>query len=231
VARLIGFFVLVWLLASLLGHLPVVGPFFERTSCLGFWVSALLLSWGLGRLSQRAIAVRRDASEVKRQLAVDSPQGHGKVGAMFLAQGRAAKALPHLVQAAAGEPEMPEWHYRHGMALLQLGRLEEAHGPLKACLTIDPEHGYGGAQMGMAQVLGQAKQYPAALKALATYERNHGPIPESAFRRGMAHKNLGQKSEAQAAFEEVPKLAQETARYQKKTSNLWVLKAKLASLF
>ena len=231
VFRLIGFFVLAWLLAGLLGQLPVVGPYIQRTGCLGIWVAAMLLSWGVGRWGNFAFQARRDASAVKQALAVDTPTGHGKVGSLFLAQGRARKALPHLENAAEGEPEIAEWHYRLGLARLALGLHAEAHSALQACLELDGEHGYGGARMRMAEVFAQGGHHESALKALEIYERNHGPGPESAYRRGLSLRKLGQKDEAKRAFEEVPKLAQELARYQKQASTQWVLKARLASLF
>lgn len=228
--RLAGFFVLAILLATLLGHLPVVGPLFARTGCIGIWISAMLLSWAFTRYGQRVYRMRKDAAEIRRLAAVASPHTEGKLGTLLLNQGRARKSLEPLARAAAGEPEVAEWHFRLGSARLWTKDMGGAVESLRTCVQIDPEHAYGEAGKRLAEALTRHGRAEEALEVLATVERNHGPSPESAYRRGVALKSLGRKTEARSAFEEVGGLASEAARYQRKSAVGWVLKARLASV-
>ncbi len=229
--RLIGFFVLVVLLTSVLGELPVIGGLFRRTGCIGIWITAIGLSWFLSWWGERALRIGRDRARVRELLAVDNPHNRGKLGSLLLGQGRAQKALVHLEVAAEGEPDAPEWHYRLGCALLEVGRGQEAVQALEACVALDEEYAYGAAQMRYAEALAGAGRHEDALAALATQERNHGPTPESAFRRGKSHKALGDREQARAAFAEVGRLASGVAGYQRREASAWVARARLASWF
>ena len=229
-ARLIGFFVLVFILSRVLGFLPIVGPFLD-SSCFGLWISALLLSWMLSRYGERAVRIRRDGVQIRQLVAVDTPHSNGKIGALLLAQGRTRKAIPHLERAAAGEPDVADWSYRLGCARFEAGDREGALTALRQCVELDEEHAYGVAQMRLAEALGATGHAADSLAALETFERNHGPSPESAFRRGVAHRAVGAKDEARAAFGEVSRLAAESAHYQRKSAGLWSLRARVAALF
>lgn len=229
--RLAAFFIGVMLLYGLLSRLPVVGPFFHHLGCFGVWITAIALSWAVTRYGERAVRVGRDRAAIRRLLAVGSPYNHGKVGTMYLHQGRLRRALEHLERAVAGEPDVAEWHYRRGCALALLKRDEQAVEALQRCVTLEEEHAYGAAQLRLAETLVAAGRDAEALDALAVFERNHGPVPESAYRRGLAWKRLGKAAEARAAFAEVSRLSAEAARYQRRDAGFWTLRAKLAQLF
>ncbi|HED64185.1 MAG TPA: tetratricopeptide repeat protein [Planctomycetes bacterium] len=230
VLRLIGFFVLVFVVRSLLVHVPVIGPLFARTGWIGLWLTAMLLSFVFGRVGERMVRVQRDRAEVRRLLAVDSPHAHGKVGALLLAQGRARAATPHLERAVQGEPDAAEWHYRLGLALSARGERTRAIEELRRALEIDPERGYGTARMRLAQALFEAGEAERSLAELETFERLHGPTPESAYRRARALRVLGRREKARAALDEVGTLAREAARYQKGGAAKWVARAALARI-
>ncbi|MEM7306192.1 MAG: tetratricopeptide repeat protein [Planctomycetota bacterium] len=228
--RLIGFFVLALILSRVLGFLPIVGPLFARTGIFGIWITALLLAWWLSAYGERMVQRRRDRAELRRLEAVDSPHNHGKAGSLLLAQGRAQRALPHLRQAFAGDPESAEWAYRLGDASLRAGRLDDAREALEHCVGLDEEHAYGAAQMRLAETLLAQGEEERSLEALKVVERNHGPSPESAYRRGLALKAQGRKDEAKAAFGEVSSLASQAVKYQKRAATSWVLRAWFAGL-
>jgi len=231
VLRLAGFFLLAIVLASLLGQLPLIGPLFARTGCIGIWISAMLLSWAFTKLGQRAYRLRRDAGEIHRLKAVDSPHTHGKLGTLYLNQGRKKRALEHLQKAVDGEPDVTEWHYRLGCALLASGDAAGAAEAFGHCVDLDEEYAYGAAQMRLAEALTREDRHAAAIEALETLERNHGPSPESAYRRGVAHKAEGDRDAATAAFHDVGRLASEVARYQKKSAFGWTSRAWMAQRF
>lgn len=228
-ARLIGFFVLVVVISSLLGHVPWIGPLFRSTGCIGIWLTAMALSWALTWAGNRAYRMKKDSAEIRRLEAVDSPYNHGKIGSLLLAQGRTRKALAHLERAAAGEPEVAEWHYRLGSALLALGRGADAAVALERAVSIDEEHAYGAAQMRLAEALASVGRYDDALQALERVERNHGPSPESAFRAGAVHRARGDREAARASFRRVGEIAARAAGYQKRDATRWSVRAKMAS--
>jgi len=228
--RLLGFFVLVLVARFVLGYVPVVGGFLRATGFFGLWITAILVGFGLSQLGTLFLRRRRDRANMRALAAVDSPHNHGKLGALLLAQGRLRRALVHLEAAAAGEAEVAEWHYRLGATRLALGRPAEALPELERAVEIDEEHAYGAALMRLAEARAATGAQAEALADFERLERNHGPSPESAFRRGAALKALGRKDEARSAFAEVAELARHAARYQRREAGLWVVRARIASL-
>ena len=226
--RLVVFFVLVIVLAQALAHAPFIGPVFARTGCLGIWVVAAGLSFGMTRLGERLVKGRRTRAEVRRLDLVGGAVNHGKAGALLLLDGSPRRALEHLRLAAEGEPGRAEWHYRLGCALLQLRRTEEALAALRTSVEIDEEYAYGAAQMRLAEALATSGDAEQALHALEVFERNHGPSPESAYRRGRLLRGLGRRAEAAACFQEVGELARTAVRYQRREAMGWSVRATLA---
>lgn len=223
--RVIGFLVLAVLLANVLAHLPLVGPVFRSTGIFGIWIAALLLSLAVTRLTAVTVRRRKDAHEVRRLEAVDSAYNGGKLGSLYLAQGRARRAIEPLQRAVAGEPEVAEWHYRLAQALAKTGDRDGALASIERCLALEEEHAYGQAQLQRAAWSLAAGRADDALEALATFERNHGPTPESAYRRGRAQRAAGNREEARRAFGEVAGLTAQAPGYQRRAALLWSLRA------
>jgi tetratricopeptide (TPR) repeat protein len=229
--RLLSFFLVVLVLSSVVQHLPIIGPIFRGLHFIGFWLIAIGLAWALTRLGEKAILRKRDAPEIRRLQAVDTPHNRGKLGSLLLGQGQARKSLPHFEAAVAGEPEVAEWAYRLGCAHLNVGQPEEAVEALQRVCELDEEYAYGAAQMRLAVALSKTGRYEEALEVLKEQQRNHGPSPENAYRRGMAYKRLGHRTEARLCFDEVGSLAHEAARYKKREAGNWAVRARLASMF
>lgn len=226
--RLVAFFVLVFLLASVLGHVPLIGPLFRGTGILGLLLAAGLLSAVVTSVGARLVAARRLRSELAALGAVDSPRNRGKMGTLYLTRGRPGAALAPLEEAARGEPEVAEWHYRLGLARLATRALEPALEAFERCVALDEEHAYGAAMLRRAECLARLGRGEDALAALATFERNHGPSPESAYRRGRTLQALARKPEARAAFAEAVELARRATRYQRRAATGWALRASVA---
>jgi Flp pilus assembly protein TadD len=224
--RLLGFFVLVVVVMNVLQAVPVIGNMFH--GFFAFWIVAIGLSVLLNHLGTRAIRARHTNVQVRALGHVDSPHNEGKLGSLLLAGGKPHKALAHLEKAVAGEPDSAEWHFRLGSALLQTGRGTDAITSLRRTAEIDEEHGYGQVQLQLSQALLTSGDAEAALACLDVFERNHGPNPESAYRRGVALKKTGRRDEAGASFAQVSELARTSARYQRKDNQKWVLRAFLA---
>jgi len=229
--RLVAFFFVAFVLARFLSHVPLIGGFFRHTGIFGVWITAMLLSFAITKYGQRAVQIQRSAAQVRELSTVDTPTNQGKLGALLFAQGRTRKAQAPLQAAVQGEPDVAEWHYRLGCVQLALRDPEAAAGALRRCVELDEEYAYGAAQMRLAEALMEARRNEEALAVLTTLERNHGPSPESAYRRGLAHKVAGERDAARRAFDEVAGLAHQAARYQRTSAGMWSVKAKLASMF
>jgi tetratricopeptide (TPR) repeat protein len=227
-ARVVAFFVSVFLLVALLRALPGIGGWFG--GFWSYWLVAIALAWALTLAGARWNARRRLAAQLRALGDVESAHNQGKLGALLLAHGRAARALPHLERAAAGEGDVAEWSYRLGQALGACGRHGEAVRALERAAALDEEHAYGGVQLALAGARSAAGDHAGALEALAVFERNHGPSPESACRRGLALREAGRGDEARAAFAEVAVLARRAARFQRARNRRWLLRAWLARL-
>ena len=148
-----------------------------------------------------------------------------------LARGRAGRALPHLEEAARGEPESAEWQYRLGCALLALRRPGDARAALERCVAIDEEYAYGAVLLGLAESYLATGESERALDALERFERNHGESPESAYRMGLTYKRLGRKEESQEAFQRVGRIASNSVGFQKREAGVWAMRAWVAKLF
>lgn len=222
--RLVLWFVAVLVLLNLLRLVPAVGRVFD-VPFLGFFLAAAILSaamaWGGERVARRARAVR-----VRRELgAVDTPYQRGKLGAHLLAAGAAREAEGHLAAAAAGDPERLEWHYKLGCARLLCGKEREALAPLAHVAAREEEHAFGSVLLRLAETLTRLGDHQAALRELARFERNHGPLPESAWLRSRALKRAGDARGAKAACKETLQLQARATAFQKKAGREWALKA------
>jgi tetratricopeptide (TPR) repeat protein len=230
VLRWLGFFALAVLFASVLGHLPLVGPLFRGTGIIGILLSAVILSAVVARVGARLFSRRKLRSELRVLGEVDKPHTRGKLGALLLAHGSARAAIPHLEEATRGEPEVAEWHYRLGLARRATREHAGALAAFEACVAREEEHAYGSAQLRRAEALLALGRGADSLAVLALFERNHGPSPESAYRRGLALRALGKKDEARRAFREVGELARKATRYQRRAAGVWALRAGLARI-
>jgi tetratricopeptide (TPR) repeat protein len=227
--RLAVFFVVTLIVLQLLRHVPVIGAIFH-VPILGFWGSAILVALVASKLGDALVRRRIRKRRTAALGHVDTPHNQGKLGALLLASGDARAALAPLERAVQGEPEVLEWRYRLGQALLQKGDVLAAIEALRGVVARNPEFAYGAAQLMLASALTRAGHEEDALGALEEFERNHGPSPESAFRRGALLKAAGRRAEARAAFDSVVELSRRSVRFQKNRAAWWGLRARLARL-
>jgi len=226
--RLVGFFLLVIVSLPILRQIPIIGGLFR--GLFGFWIGAILISWLLTYVSGLLLRRRRLSVRMRELGNVESAHNQGKLGSLMLAHGQARRAVTHLERAVQGEPDSAEWHYRLGCALLAAGRSEQAIEPLTRAHDINEEHAYGAVQLRLGEASLRAGKAEAALEAFERFERNHGPSPESCYRRGTALRALGRRHEAKQSFSRVHELAAKAATYQRGSNRGWVLRATLAKL-
>jgi len=226
--RLLGFFVLIMILMRVLQHVPVIGGLFH--GFIGFWVTAIGLVLLVNHYSKVALQRRRTNAQIRNLGNVDRPHNQGKLGSLLLAGGKPAQAVPHLEQAVEGEPDVAEWRFRLGVAQLALGRTEQAIAALGRAAEMDEEYGYGGVQLRLSEANLAADDTDQAPAHLDVFDRNHGPNPESAFRRGQALKKAGRRQEAGESFARVGELARGAARFQRREAQKWAFRATLARI-
>ena len=230
-ARLLIFFVSVFILTGFLAQLPLVGVLF-RIPFLGFWFTALLVSAVAAKLGTEAVdaGARR---RLERSLgAVDTPHHKGKLGALLLSQGKARRAIPLLAAASAGDPTSLELRYRLGEARLRAGGDPEgALEALDSVLREDEEYAYGGAMLRSVVASRAAGQWEGALERVKRLERNHGVTPESAMLRARTLRSAGEAEAAGRAFDEVAPLAAASGRGAASRTWTWRLRTMLARTF
>lgn len=227
--RLVGYFALVFVVLYVLRGVPFLGDLF-RIPFLGFIVASVLVSAAISWFAVRTVDGSRQRVMVSRLGAVDTPHNQGKLGSFVLAQGRARKAIPHLEKAVLGEPDSPEWNYRLGSAYLATRRHGEAARALETATRLAPEHAYGAPWLRLAEARLAIDDAEASLDAVAHFERERGATPESSYRRGLALRKLGRGTEAKTAFDEVARLAAQSARFQKSGHRKYVFLASFRKL-
>lgn len=225
-----GYFLLVFAALFVLRELPILGGVF-RIPLVGFFLSAMVVSAVVAAAGTRLTARAKLQRELRDLGTVDTPRMRGKLGRLLLASGRAAQAVEPLGEAAEAEPDNVEWHFRLGSALLGSGDAREALASLERAAELSESHAYGGVLMKLAEAAHRIGDGPRALEALGRFERLQGVTPESAFRRGLALRALGQKPEALAAFAQVSVQAGKAPKYQRAEARAWAARALLARLF
>jgi Flp pilus assembly protein TadD len=227
--RLAGFFVATLVVLHLLRQVPVIGHVFD-IPILGFWGAAILVSAAASKLADAALSRRRLSHRLRDLGHVETPHNQGKLGTLLAGEGRNKLAIPHLERAVAGEPKVAEWRYRLGCALLRTGKPREAALALEEAAAIDEEHAYGAVLARLAEAKLAAGDPEGALEAVRRRERNHGPDAESAYRRGLAEKAAGRRTEARASFAETRRLAGSAARFQRAQARKWAFLSYFAGL-
>jgi len=230
VLRLAGYILAVFALIWVLRLVPGLGWLFG-VPFLNFFLAALILSALVGWWTSRAVAGRRTRNLLRDFGAVDTPHNQGKLGVLLLANGRASRALPHLERAAEGEADRAEWHYRLGVARLATRDARGAVTALERSITTDSEHAFGVPHLRLAEARLVAGDAQGSLAAAQEYEHGHGPTAESAFRRGLALRALGQRKDARAAFQSVGELARAHSRGVRREGTWIGLKAWMLARF
>lgn len=230
-ARLILFFLVtiitLSLLRSVLGGVPIIGALLH-IPLISFWLVAILVSVMASKGAAWSLDRRRERAMLRSMGAVETPYAKGKLAGVLLKQGRSRRAMPLFQEAAQGEPDRVEWQLGLGRARRDLGDVAGAGEAFDAALKIDPTAGYGAAALGAAACAQEQGDGERALECVRICEREHGPSPESAYRRGRALVVLGRREEARAAMGEVAGLVSNAPGRRKTQDLVWAVKARLS---
>ena len=228
--RFLAYFFLVFVAMAVLRQLPVLGGVF-RIPLLGFFLAAVVVSAVVAKGGE-ALARRAKLQRQLRELGeVDTPQRRGKLGRLLLQHNRPAAAVEHLRAAIAADPELVDWHYRLGMALLQAGDREGALESLLRARDLDEGFAYGGVLLQLSEAARVTGDLELALGSLERFEVLEGPNPEQAYRKGRVYRALGRPEEARATFDSIPALVKQVPGYQKTEARAWALRGFWTSRF
>ena len=223
-ARLIGFFLVTFLVLQVLRLVPFIGGLF-RMPLLGFFLASIVVSLAVSSYGSAALS-RRQLRRRKRDLGnVDTPHNQGKLGSLTLAAGDARGAVGPLEKALAGEPQSLEWRWRLGLALLATARAAEAVTTLAPAYARDEDYAYGELAERYAEAQLRSGEASAALATLERIERHNGGSPRSAYLLGRTLRAQGEKQRARATFALVGERVSKLGRLKPKGSEWLALKA------
>ena len=228
--RLLGFFAVVFVALAVLRQLPFVGGVFQ-IPFVGFYLAAIVVSLVSARLGTRLVDRRKFQKSLRSLGEVDTPHNRGKLGALLADLGKHREALPHLEVAWEHEEDVAEWAYRVGRTRLALGDASGAAEALTRAIEFDEEHGYGEALRRLAEALIRGGAPDEAHARIDRHDMIYGETPESAYLRGKAHLESGDREAAKAAFSKAPRLVAGVAKYQREGARTWAMRARLAGWF
>lgn len=197
-----------------------------RMPILGLLLTSMLAAALLRHWEAWQVQRKQTAASIRDLSRVETPEQQGKLGSLLLSKGKARQALEPLQNAAQGDPGRLEWRYRLGCCELELGRPAQALEWLEDVVAREEEHAFGAAIMRLIECRFALGEHSQALAALERFERNHGPNPESAYRRGQALLELGQREAGKSALAEVPVLMEALPAAHRKPMRAYAIKAK-----
>jgi type IV pilus assembly protein PilF len=156
----------------------------------------LIYAWSLGRPQdgekefKRALELRPDYSEARTNL-----------GALYIARGRFAEAIP-LLDKSARDPL-----YRSrvlaqsdlGWALYKTGQADKGVGEIRAALQVAPKYCLGWRQLGT--IYSEQGRLDDASSAFGRYAEECPDVPDAHLQSGKVLARLSRAAQARAAFE------------------------------
>jgi type IV pilus assembly protein PilF len=162
----------------------------------------LVLDFGFGRPDEAERAYRRAI-----ELRPEYPEARNDLGQLLARTGRHEEALREF-DAALGDMTYREPYVARcnkGQALWRMGRRDEGHAELRACLALSPSFCKGRRELG--RILLEEGKMAEALTELASYARSCEKVPDAHLQLGLARMRAGDVPGARAAFERCAELA------------------------
>jgi Tfp pilus assembly protein PilF len=166
----------------------------------------LVLDFGFGRNDEAERAYRRAL-----ELRPEYPEARNDLGQLLARSGRQEEALREFDAALADmtyrEPYVARCN--KGQALWRMGRRDEGHAELRACLTAAPSFCKGRRELG--RLLLEEGKMAEAVEELDAYARSCEKVPDAHLQLGLARMRAGDVPGARAAFERCAELAPASA--------------------
>ncbi len=197
--------------------LPVVGSLIYLAN---FY---LIGSFGWRRLDVSFKRGRR-LKELKRLSAVQDTAGLWlEMGELHLQRGEWKDALEALRRAIDHDAELLKAQYYAGLALIQLGRFEQATVPLQYVVEMEPDYQFGEARLALAHALSSAGKKSEAIDVYTAILERHN-YPEAVLRHALLVAERGDRASARAALERLVREAQ--AHTPPRKDRKWIREAK-----
>ncbi|WP_242339369.1 MULTISPECIES: tetratricopeptide repeat protein [Anaeromyxobacter] len=166
----------------------------------------LVLDFGFGRLDEAERAYRRAL-----ELRPEYPETHNDLGQLLARTGRYDEALREF-DLALGDMTYREPYVARcnkGQALWRMGRREEGHAELRACLSLAPSYCKGRRDLG--RIFLEEGKMTEAVEELGAYARSCEKTPDAHLQLGLARMRAGDLPGARTAFERCAELAPSSA--------------------
>jgi Tfp pilus assembly protein PilF len=178
----------------------------------------LVLDFGFGQVDEAERAYRRAL-----ELRPEYPEAHNDLGQLLARLGRNEEALREF-DAAIGDMTYREPYVARcnkGQALWRMGRRDDGHAELRACLALAPSFCKGRRELG--RLLLEEGKMAEALEQLDAYARSCGKVPDAHLQVGLARMRAGDVPGARAAFERCAELAPASAESEECRRSLTLL--------
>lgn len=178
-------------------------------------------SWA--RLRTRRI----ELEDLQRKIArLNKPHHMIQLGALYLRQGKTAKAASWFEKALEGEPDSLEAQYRLGLCYFEQGRYEQAAELLERVHAVKPEYDYGLAYLRLAesqQKLGNVDRASEIYEIMLRFYPGH---PEGSYNFALLLADAGDMQRAKELMQEIVVSLRHSPRFQRTRNRHWMLKAR-----
>ncbi|ABS26665.1 tetratricopeptide repeat protein [Anaeromyxobacter sp. Fw109-5] len=162
----------------------------------------LVLDFAFARIDEAERAYRRAL-----ELRPEYPEAHNDLGQLLARTGRHEEALREF-DLALGDMTYREPYVARcnkGLALWRMGRREEGHAELRACLSLAPSFCKGRRELG--RILLDEGKMAEGITELAAYARSCEKVPDAHLQLGLARMRAGDVPGARESFERCAELA------------------------
>jgi Tfp pilus assembly protein PilF len=166
----------------------------------------LVLEHAFGRLDDAERAYRRALA-----LRPEYPELRNDLGSLLARTGRYDEALRELDLALAdlGYREPYVARCNRGLVLYRMGRRDEGHAELRACLALAPSFCLGRRELG--RILLSEGKVAEGVEELGAYARSCEKAPDAHLQLGLARMRSGDLAGARSSFERCSELGKGTA--------------------
>lgn len=142
-------------------------------------------------------------AELKKAVALDAnfSEGHTNLGALYIARGRFAEAVPHFEKALKNAlyKDRVLAQGNLGWALYKSGSSDKGIGELKSALSLAPRYCLGWRQLG--SIYAELNRLEEASVAFAKYEGACPDVADAHLQAGKVLARLSRAADARVAFE------------------------------
>jgi tetratricopeptide (TPR) repeat protein len=170
----------------------------------------------------RPFIVRSRISQLRNTIKMSPHDTSSKVelARLLLEKRRFEEALTLLQAAFKVMPDSAEVMYDLGYCMLKLGDVQAGEGLILRALEINPRVRYGEPYLRLGEAVA-ATESDKAIQYLEAFRGIHSSSIEGYYQMGQLYTTLGNKQEAQHAFQEALDIYRGLPKYKKRTERKW----------